>query len=143
MKKLAAVLAAVMALGAVQAGVVTTRGLVTQTNTGSQFNVGDQLRISFSFNPVTRHVEHTTIIDETSGQVFRFGADGTRFFADTNPCESSIFIQTEDSLYFSMTLQAITYNCVIPPLADFNLNDFVITFNTFGVLTSYPTITGN
>ena len=40
----------------------------------------------------------------------------------------------------SITLFALTPECVVPPLSEFTLNHFVIASNTFGVLTSVPRI---
>ena len=120
---------------AAHASTIIFTGVVDSVNPGSQFEPGDAFVARFSYYPHQPHfVNHATII--VGEQMFRFYADGaTRVSYDTDACSGSVFYQIVDSLYVSITLQCATPDCVVPPLEQFNLNDFTFMFNTFGHLT--------
>ena len=119
---------------AAHASTITFTGVVDSVNPGSQFQRGDAFVAKFTYNPITHFVNQATII--VGEQVFLFHADGgTRVSYDINACSGSVFYQINDSQYVSITLQAATPDCVVPPLEQFNLNEFTFMFNTFGHLT--------
>ena len=119
---------------AAHASTIIFTGVVDSVNPGSQFQRGDAFVAKFTYNPITHFVNQATII--VGEQVFLFHADGgTRVYYDINACSGSVFYQINDSQYVSITLQAATPDCVVPPLEQFNLNEFTFMFNTLGHVT--------
>ena len=137
MKKYLITIVACLIAVVAQAATITFTGVVDTVRVGSTFQVGDTFVASFKFNARTRAVTHYTIaIDES---ILSGKKDGS-VYVDNNPAHGSVFYQIIDNSVTYIELQAGTPNGVIPPLDQFNLNDFTLTNNTFGHLTSLPVI---
>jgi hypothetical protein len=107
-------------------------------NPGSPFQPGDVFTAKFSYSPITKLVNRATITVED--RQFRCWADGTRIAYDNDPCHGSVFYQVVESPYVEIDLQAATPTCVVPPLEEFNQNNFIYSFNSFGHMTRVPSI---
>jgi hypothetical protein len=129
---------ALAAVSAVQAATITFTGVVDQS---SQFSVGDVFTATFQFDAhkgrVTRYV--ITLGNELSLSRTKGGG---MVALDNNPARGSVYYQVINSDFTEITLQAATPNGVIPPIDQFNLNDFSLFASTFGHLTSPPIIHG-
>ena len=134
---------ALAAVSAVQAATITFTGVVDQS---SQFSVGDVFTATFQFNPHKGRV--TRYVITVGNELTLSGTKGGGMIAlDDNLAHGSVYYQVISSDLTEITLQAATPNGVIPPIDQFNLNDFDLfatTFgaSTFGHLTSLPIIQG-
>lgn len=136
MKKLIAAFLSLCFAVTLQAGVVTFQGVVDEVRPPSQFEVGDTFTGTFVYNPHSRIISWFEIkIGRTSFSGKRLGG---MFVFDDAPISGSVFYQVIDLNEVEITLQAATPNGVIPPVSEFNLNDFAIFNDTFGHLTSLP-----
>jgi hypothetical protein len=119
------------------ASTITFTGTITSVGPNSPFRVGDVFIARFQFDAVTRVVNRSTITVEI--QQFRHFADGTRIAYDNDPCSPSVYFQAIESPYVDITMQAITQDCNIPAIDQFNLNDFIF-MDSFGHMTGIPRI---
>jgi hypothetical protein len=121
MKKLTTIIMSLAICAAAHASTIEFTGVVDSVNPGSQFQPGDAFVAKFTYYPHEPHfVNHARI---TVGErVFRFYADGgTRMSYDVDACSGSVLYQIVDCQYVSITLQAATPDCIVPPLEQFNL----------------------
>lgn len=111
------------AVSAVQAATITFTGVVDQS---SQFSVGDVFTATFQFDPHKGRVSRYVI---TVGNEFTLnGTKGGGMIAlDNNPAHGSVYYQVINSDFTEITLQGATPNGVIPPIDQFNLNDFSLS----------------
>jgi hypothetical protein len=129
---------ALAAVSAVQAATVTFTGVVDQS---SQFSVGDVFTATFQFDPHKGRVNRYVI---TIGNELTLSGTkgGGKVALDSNPAHGSVYYQVINPNFIEITLQAATPVGVIPPIDQFNLNDFILFASTFGHLTSLPIIHG-
>jgi hypothetical protein len=131
---------ALAAVSAVQAATtITFTGVVDQS---SQFSVGDVFTATFQFDPHKGRVIRYLI---TVGNELNMSGTkgGGMVTMDSNPAHGSVYYQVINSNFIDITLEAATPNGVIPPIGQFNLNDFdLFARSTFGHLTSLPIIQG-
>jgi hypothetical protein len=153
------------------AATVTFTGIVDEIDGHpSGVAIGDTFSGIFSFhpNPPDTFGRFGGQIDGYSITVGEFSVSGTRPFNGgvsflTDPSQGSVFYQLFSfsaplsgqyaSLFVEVTLQAGTPGGVIPPLDQFNLNDFDVGLqlannpdlfdSVFGHLTSFPTFNLN
>ena len=129
---------ALAAVSAVQAATITFTGVVDQS---SQFSVGDVFTATFQFEPHKGRV--TRYVITVGNELTLSGTKGGGMIAlDNNLAHGSVYYQVINSDLTEITLQAATPNGVIPPIDQFNLNDFSLFGSTFGHLTSLPIIEG-
>jgi hypothetical protein len=129
---------ALAAVSAVQAATVTFTGVVDQS---SQFSVGHVFTATFQFEPHKGRV--TRYVITVGNELTLSGTKGGGMIAlDSNPAHGSVYYQVINSDLTEITLQAATPNGVIPPIDQFNLNDFSLFASTFGHLTGLPIIQG-
>jgi hypothetical protein len=141
MRTTGAIITALILAVSAQAAVITFTGIVDQVQLGSQFKVGDTLKASFVFNGDTGAVRRYTIVFGQGSDLHTIAATTKegRVTYDSDPAHGSVFWQVTEMSFIEFTLQAATPDGVIPPIEEFNLNDFII-FGAFGHMTELPLI---
>ena len=121
-----------------QAANITFIGVVDTVQPNSRFEVGDRVQATFVYNGYSGEIAlyMITVANETWRGT---GRDIGQVTYDSNPLHGSVFYQVVNSWFMEFTLQAGTPDGVIPPIEQFNLNDFVL-FGAFGHMTQLPMI---
>jgi hypothetical protein len=135
MKKLILTLASILVATAIQAATVIFTGVV---DSSPIYPVGSTFVATFHYNPKKggQITNYTIVIDDVS-------THGTKnagaVAVDADPTHGSVYFQVFNGSVIEITLQAATPDGVIPPLDQFNLNDwFQNSPRASGHLTSLP-----
>jgi hypothetical protein len=143
MKKL--ILSMVLALVASVSSYASNITFVGVVDSSNRFTRGQTITFTFSYPPgggaVSRYVFNVGLQYQVYGSV-----GGGQVAVGNNPASGSVYYQVINSDFTEITMQAATPNGVIPPVSQFNLNDFILhtTDNdtTTGHFLIVPIITG-
>jgi hypothetical protein len=138
MKKLIAVLASILVATAMQAATITFTGVV---DASPIYPVGSTFVATFHYNPKKGGaIQNYTI---TIADVTTHGSKNAGNVAiGSDPSVGSVYFQVFNGSVIEITLQAATPDGVIPPIEQFNLNDwFQNSPRASGHMTSLPLIT--
>ena len=124
-----------LSVAAMQAAVIEFTGVV---DSSEKYAVGTVVMAQFFFNPENGEISRYAVM--VGGDLFKLKGDGARVYVDADPSHGSVYYQITDSSFVEFTLEAATPNGIIPPVDQFNLNDFTIGNDTFGHMTSLPEI---
>jgi hypothetical protein len=134
-------IASILLAGSVQAATITFTGVIDEAREDSLFQVGQIIVAHFNYNARNGQINHYVV---TVGETTLSIAEKDGLVAlNANASSGSVYYQIIDNSIITITLQSATPNGIIPPVEQFNLNDFSLNSNTFGHLTSLPIVHGH